>query len=257
MKQRILHINSVLCTALFFLLLHAPIGLSAQNKVAADEAYAIEQYDSAIVIYQHLLEQGESASIYYNLGNCYYKKGEIARAVLNYERAARLAPRDADVRFNLELARSKTVDKIIPESEMFFVTWYRALVSSMRADEWGHIAVGAFCLMLISVGIYLFSTRLQLKKIGFFVAILMLLTTVVTNIFAYQQRQLALHRTHAVVMQSPVVVRSTPNDSGTELFVLHEGTHVTIVDDSMKEWCEIRLADGKQGWMPRDRMETI
>ncbi len=254
MKQRIRFIT-IWCATLLFL--QIPLNVSAQSKEAADEAYGREQYDSAIVIYQHLLEQGASASVYYNLGNCYYKKGEIARAVLNYERAARLAPRDADVRFNLELARSKTVDKITPESEMFFVTWYRALVSSMRADEWGRLAVGAFCLMLISVGIYLFATRMAFKKSGFFVALLMLLATALTNIFAYQQRQFALRQTNAIVMTSPVVVRSTPNDSGTELFVLHEGTHVTIVDNSMKEWCEIRLADGKQGWMRREQMETI
>ena len=96
--------------------------LHAQDKVQADSAYAAEKYEEAIPIYTALLKEGEHADIYYNLGNCYYKTDRLALAILNYERAALLDPGSSDVRFNLELARSKTIDKITPESEMFFVT---------------------------------------------------------------------------------------------------------------------------------------
>lgn len=99
------------------------VAVQAQDKAAADSAYAAGKYDEAISLYSAMLKEGESADIYYNLGNCYYKTDRIAHAVLNYERAFLLDPADADVRFNLELARAKTVDKIIPESEMFFITW--------------------------------------------------------------------------------------------------------------------------------------
>ena len=105
--------------------------LHAQDKVQADSAYAAEKYKEAIPIYTALLKKGEHADIYYNLGNCYYKTDRLALAILNYERAALLDPGNSDVRFNLELARSKTIDKITPESEMFFVTWYKNVIDMM------------------------------------------------------------------------------------------------------------------------------
>lgn len=234
----------------------APV-LMAQTKAEADSAYGKEMYDKAIQIYSTLLQQGESADIYYNLGNCYYKKDNIAKAVLNYERAALIEPGDGNIRFNLELARSKTIDKITPESEMFFVTWYRALVNVTGVDGWARLAVGAFLLMLLSFALFLFAEKVVLKKIGFFCAIGLLFLVIFSNIFAYQQQVRLSERIGAVVMASSVVVKSTPNESGTDLFVLHEGTRVEVIDDTMKDWKEIRLADGKVGWMRKEQMEII
>lgn len=231
--------------------------LMAQTKVEADSAYGKEMYDKAIQIYSALLKQGESAAIYYNLGNCYYKKDSIAKAVLNYERAALIEPGDGNIRFNLELARSKTIDKIIPESEMFFITWYRALVNVTGVDGWAYIAVGAFLLMLLSFAFFLFTEKILLKKIGFFSALGLLFVVIFSNIFAYQQRLRLSDRKGAIIMESSVVVKSTPNESGTDLFVLHEGTRVEIIDNTMKDWKEIRLADGKVGWMRKEQMEII
>lgn len=231
--------------------------VGAQTKAEADSAYSKEAYDKAIQLYTDLLKEGESADIYYNLGNCYYKKDDMARAVLQYERALLLDPGDGDIRFNLELARSKTIDKITPESEMFFVTAFRSLVDCMSVDGWAYLAVGAFVLMLLTFALYLFASKIVLKKIGFFTALVMLVLVVLSNLFAYQQKQQLTHRTGAIVMASSVVVKSTPNESGTDLFVLHEGTRVEIVDDTMKDWKEIRLADGKVGWMRKDQLEVI
>ena len=118
--------------------------LHAQDKVQADSAYAAEKYEEAIPIYTALLKEGEHADIYYNLGNCYYKTDRLALAILNYERAALLDPGSSDVRFNLELARSKTIDKITPESEMFFVTWYKNIIDMMSMDGWARTGIVAF-----------------------------------------------------------------------------------------------------------------
>lgn len=229
----------------------------AQSKASADSAYAQERYDEAIRLYTALLKSGESADIYYNIGNCYYKKDDMARAVLHYERAALLNPGDADIRFNLELARSKTIDKITPEHEMFFITWFRAGVDCAGADQWARLALCAFVLMLLSFALFLFASKVSWKKVGFFVALLLFLVVVASNVFAYMQKQQLTHRTGAVVMASSVVVKSTPNASGTDLFVLHEGTRVEVVDATMRDWAEIRLADGKIGWMPKAQMEII
>lgn len=231
--------------------------LQAQTKAEADSAYAREKYDEALSAYTALLQKGVHADIYYNLGNCYYKTDRIALAILNYERALLLDPGNSDIRFNLELARTKTIDKITPESEMFFVTWFKSLVNLMSADGWARIGVTAFVLMCILAFLFFFSNRIGIKKLGFFGALCMLLVVVSANVFAYQQQEELTVRTGAVIMDSAVVVKSTPNESGTDLFVLHEGTYVQVVDDSMKEWKEIRLADGKVGWMPSKAMEMI
>ena len=122
------------------------VSAAAQTKAEADSAYVQEDYEKAISIYNQLLETGVSAPVYYNLGNAYYRKGDMAHAILAYERAYLLDPGDADIRFNLQLARTKTVDKITPESEMFFITWFRQLIDLCSADQWGRAVVVCFAL---------------------------------------------------------------------------------------------------------------
>lgn len=226
-------------------------------KTVADSAYAAEDYDRAIALYVSLLRLGESADVHYNLGNCYFKTDSLARAILHYERAALLQPNKADILFNLEMARMNTIDKITPESEMFFVTWYNILIDKLSADAWAMTAVAAFALTCIFALLFFLGRSVGLKKFGFFGAVVMIIVVVLANVFARTQQKELDCRTGAIVMTSSVVVKSTPNESGTDLFVLHEGTRVEIVDNAMKEWKEIRIADGKIGWMPAKCMEVI
>lgn len=232
---------------------------AAENitKAMGDSAYIRQQYQQAIADYEALLKQGVSADIYYNLGNAYYRTDNITRAVLNYERALLLSPGDRDIRFNLQLARSKTIDKITPESEMFFVTWYRTLVNVMSVDGWARMSLVSLALAIILALCYLFMSRVWMQKTGFFGALLMLLLFAVSNIFAWQQKDQLVNRTGAIVMSPAVQVKSTPSKNGTDLFILHEGTKVEITDSSMKEWKEIRIADGKEGWIEASKIELI
>ena len=244
-------------SALIALLLLLPLGASAQTKSEADSAYAAGHYQKAAAIYEQLLNQGASADLYYNLGNAYYRSENITRAVLNYERALLLSPGDRDIRFNLQLARSKTIDKIVPESEMFFVTWYHSLVNLMSVDGWAMTAIVSLALLIVLFLIYLFSEEVWLRKVGFFGGFALLLVFVLSNIFANAQKQELLHRKGAIVVASSVAVKSTPARNGTDLFILHEGTKVVITDGSMKDWKEIRLADGKEGWIESKKIELI
>jgi tetratricopeptide (TPR) repeat protein len=229
----------------------------ALTKAEADSAYVRGEYQQAIKAYESLLKTGASADIYYNLGNAYYRTENITYAVLNYERALLLSPSDRDIRFNLQMARSKTIDKITPEQEMFFVTWYRSLVNLASVDGWATLALISLALAIVLALFYLFSEQLWLRKIGFFGAILALLFFILGNIFAHQQKDLLVHRRGAIVTAPAVTVKSTPAKQGTDLFILHEGTKVTITDASMKEWKEIRLADGKEGWIEARQIEMI
>ena len=162
-------------SAVTLVLLFVSISLSASTvtRQQADSAYAQEHYQQAISDYETLLKQGVSAELYYNLGNAYYRTDQMPKAVLNYERALLLSPGDADIRFNLQMARSKTIDKITPESEMFFVTWYRSLVNLMSVDAWARTALIALAIAIILALAYLFSDRIWLRKVGFFGALLL------------------------------------------------------------------------------------
>ena len=227
------------------------------TKAEGDSAYIKNDFASAIQIYESLLQQGEAPEIYYNLGNCYYKTDDIARAILNYERALLLSPGNADIRANLEIARSKAIDKVTPVPEIFFITWIKSLVNSQSSDAWARTGIASFLLLLVSLAIFFFTQHIKWKKIGFSAAILFLIVTVLSNLFASQQKSYLTNRNDAIILSPSVTVRSTPSESGTSLFVLHEGRKVEIKDNSMREWKEIRLEDGKVGWVPSSSIEVI
>lgn len=243
--------------AILLFLLLLPLTVTAVTKVEADSAYTQEHFQQAAKDYEALLKQGVSADLYYNLGNCYYRMDQMTQAVINYERALLLSPGDEDIRFNLQMARSKTIDRITPESEMFFVTWYRSLVNLMSVDAWARTALIALLAAIVLALAYLFANAVWLRKVGFFGAILFVLVFLGGNLFAWQQKHALTHRTGAVIMRSAVSVKSTPSKNGTDLFILHEGTKVTVTDTSMRGWKEIRVADGKRGWLETSDIEII
>ena len=234
-----------------------PLTSHAVTKVEADSAYAQGNYQQAIKDYEQLLKEGVSSDLYYNLGNAYYRTDNITRAVLNYERALQLAPGDADIRFNLQMARSKTIDKITPETEMFFITWYRSLVNLMSVDGWAGAALLSLALAIVLVLVYLFSSTVWLRKVGFFGALVLVVSFIVCNVFAYQQKNELIYHKGAIVVESSATVKSTPAADGTDLFILHEGTRVTVTDGAMKGWKRVRVEDGKEGWIESRKIELI
>lgn len=227
------------------------------TKAEGDSAYMRNDYASAIQIYENLLKNGEAAEVYYNLGNSYYKADDIAKAILNYERALLLQPGNADIRANLEIARSKTIDKVIPVPEIFFVAWTKSLINSLSVDAWAKLGVVFFILLLVSLYLFFFSKQIAGKKTGFIGGIVFLALVVLSNVFAAQQKNELTDRNAAIVLSPSVTVRSTPSESGTSLFILHEGRKVEIKDNTMREWKEIRLEDGKVGWVPASAVEVI
>lgn len=250
------HSRQTLIWIVIFLVFY-PYQDFALTKSDADNAYINQKYGEAIKTYEELLTTGVSSDLYYNLGNAYYRTENITRAILNYERALLLSPGDTDIRFNLQMARSKTIDKIVPESEMFFVTWYRTLINIMSVDAWARTSLISLSLFVLFILLYLFSSKIVLRKVGFFNGILFFIVFISSVIFAYQQRKNLVNRTGAIVTSPSITVKSTPADNGTDLFILHEGTKVLITDDSIKNWIEIRLADGKIGWIKSTYIELI
>jgi len=231
--------------------------VGAVTKKNADDEYAKGNYQQAIRDYEDLLKRGVSVNLYYNLGNAYYRTDNITRAIINYERALILSPGDNDIRFNLQLARSKTIDKIMPKSEMFFVTWYSSLVNLMSVDGWAWTAVISISLALVLVLCYLFANRMTLKKVGFYGAVLFFLMFVFSNISAYWQMQMLTERTGAIIIEPSAAMRKTPVDNSGYTTIVHEGTRIEITDDTMKDWKCVELADGREGWIKASQMERI
>lgn len=229
----------------------------AITKKNADDEYKKGNYVQAIRDYEELLKKGPSVELYYNLGNAYYRVDNITRAVLNYERALKLSPGDEDIRFNLQMARSKTIDKITPKSEMFFVTWYKSLVNITSVDGWAKTAMFSLAIALVLVLCYLFGRKLIMRKAGFYGAVAFMVLFVLSNVFAYAQMQILTQRSGAVVVSPSAALRKTPVPNSEYNSIIHEGSRVEIVDDTMKDWKLVELEDGREGWMLSSQMERI
>lgn len=229
----------------------------AVTKNNADTEYQKGNYQQAIRDYEEILKNGESAEIYFNLGNAYYRTDNITKAVLNYERARLLSPGDDDINFNLQFARSKTIDKITPQSEMFFVTWYKSLVNFTSVDNWAKTGILCIVMALLLVLLYLFGPQLMLRKIGFFGGLAFFVIFLLSNLFAFQQKQALDNRTGAIIISPSVNIKKTPAKNSTDQFVLHEGTRVDIIDKGMTDWRCIRVGDGREGWIETKAIEEI
>lgn len=227
------------------------------SKAEADSAYIKEDYMTAISMYENLLNDGVSGEIYYNLGNSYYKAGDIARAILNYERAVLLSPNNADYKTNLEIASAKKVDKDEFSSEIFIVSWGKSIVNWLSSDQWAILSIFTFIVFLIGLSLFVFSKKSVVKRASFVVGLCALILVPITNYSASYQQNKILSRNTAIVLEPSVTVRSTPSETGTTLFVIHEGKKVNIKDDSMSSWKEIELENGQVGWIPAEVIEII
>ena len=223
----------------------------------AETAYAAEQYDRAIELYESLIKNyGASAELYYNLGNSYYKSGDIAYAILNYERAILLKPGDSDIRFNLEMVRQQTVDKIEPIQEFFMKKWVLSMQNQLGVDYWATIGITGFVLFIACLVLFFFSKWMYLKKVGFYLGIVLFITIITANIFAYNQKKQLESRRGAIIFTPTITIKSSPDNSGTDLFLLHEGTKV-FIRSTVGDWHEIVLEDGNLGWIHKKDMVVI
>ena len=230
---------------------------SSTPEQAAEELYRNGQYEQAAEIYGQLLsEKGESAEVYYNLGNICFKQDRIGMAILNYERALLFAPSDKDILFNLELVRSKTVDQLNVSESFLLKKWLDDVKNLFTESGWGIAALLCFFLFIVSLFLFFFGRFLLMKKISFYVGCAAFASIIVCNVFAFSQYKELTNRNQGVIMAATVTIKSSPDKSGTDLFVLHEGTKVTI-KSALSGWTEIELPDGTIGWIENSKLETI
>jgi tetratricopeptide (TPR) repeat protein len=223
----------------------------------ANKAYADGLYAEAADLYKKVAASGyEAPELYYNLGNACFKLNDFPAAILWYERARRLDPGNEDILFNLNVANSKIADKIEPVPEMFYVRWYFMLINRLPADGWALITIVCFLAAIAAATLYLLANRLFLRKIGFWSAATFLVLFLFALLFAFSASSRVRNVREAVIMTPTVTVKSSPDDKSVDLFVLHEGTKVRILD-RIGTWNEIRIANGSVGWLQTGVMEQI
>ena len=220
----------------------------------ANAAYNAGSYDTAVVMYQKIIDADmESVPVYYNMGNAYYKLHNYPMAIYNYEKALKLDPSNDDVQTNLAIANLAIVDKIEPMPQPFYVKWWHSARAWLSGDQWAWCSIAFFALLLVALFMFLRSRRIGVRKLGFFGGIVFLVVFAVSVVFAAQLKQAAVNHDQAIVMAPTATVKSTPNENSVDLFVLHEGSKVTILETS-NGWNKIRIANGSLGWLEADKM---
>ena len=187
--------------------------------------------------------------MYFNLGNAYYKTGQVTKAILNYERAHLIAPNDEDIIYNLELVNQHVVDKIEALPVPFFIRWKNNMIGSRSADTWGYYSLVSFVLFLVLLGLFFFTRSAAMKRFSFWFGIFTISYSLITFSFAMSQKKKITERNQAIVFSPSITVKASPDESGSELFIIHEGLKVKITD-TLNNWSEIQLSDGNKGWLP-------
>jgi len=223
----------------------------------ADQLYLSGDYSGAREEYLKIINSGyESAALYYNAGNSCYKLGQIPSAILFYERALLISPRDEDIRFNLNLANQLVIDKINPVSEFFVKRWIKSLASSASINAWAILSLIVF-IVLAGVLVILYATHgFKYRQALITAGTLMILIWITSLIFTVMQDQRINHGNYAIVFAPSITAKSSPDNGGTDLFVLHEGLKIKIADQ-VGTWIRIRLADGNEAWIPSSTVEKI
>jgi tetratricopeptide (TPR) repeat protein len=255
MKQRYLIL-------LAFLLLLIPRFNAKSQEAGAKytegvRLYSESKYNEAIDKWMELYNTGyRSASLDYNIGNAYFKINNVPGAILFYERAHLLKPADEDILYNLQIARTMAVDKFVEIPELFFVSWFNFLSLSLSSNLWAKISLITFILFLLLFSLYIYTSKYRFKVLGFWISLLMLLISISAFSFSSRNKTLVYNNPKAIIFRPLVNGKSSPDNSGTDLFVLHEGTKVTV-EDEVGEWLEIRLSDGNKGWVPSNCLNKI
>ena len=250
MTKSIFHKTTIILLAILIFVNSFAQENNAQLWEKANAFYTTEEYQQALSIYEQIVQSGEeSAKLYFNLGNAYYKTGDVNNAILFFERAKVLAPHDNDIEFNLQIANQFVVTKIEELPQPFFLRWRSSVTNKYPADTWSAISIAAFILFLILLGFFIFSRRAAIKRTAFWIGIVAVIFSGFTFSFANQQKKEIKNRNHAIVFCPRVTVKSSPTQTGTDLFLIYEGLKIEITD-SLNTWTEIKLADGNEGWLP-------
>lgn len=225
--------------------------------VAANNSYQKGDYISAIDSYKKIIAAGnESAELWFNLGNAYYKLNKTADAIVSFERAKQISPNDEDIEFNLKIANLRTIDRFQQMPKLFLFEWYESLKNMYSSDTWSFLAITFLWIAAITAAAFLLIWALSLRKILFGLSLASLVISVICLFSAFQKFTIEQTKDTAIIYKPSVYVKSSPDEKSTDLFILHEGTKVKLLDE-VGQWKKIRLANGNLGWLKDKEIEVI
>ncbi len=243
-----------------FIVLSLPLRALSQDKEKwenANSLYAQGNFSEALENYLLLEQAGyESWPLYYNIANSYFKGQNYGRSILYYERALKLNPSGKDIRVNLSYAKQFVVDKIDEIPEFILTTWIRDFNYMLTSDYWAIISILFFIIVALLLLNFRYGPNARIRKVSFFLAMISLLFGIIFTSFAWNQRSAYYRENSAIVMNAVSTVRNSPDNSGSTLFILHEGAKLEIIEQ-LGSWKRIELTDGRQGWIAATDIEII
>lgn len=243
------------------LILMLPLTLWAatpeQQVANANKAYFSGQYEAAVKIYEPLVNKGYASSVlFYNLGNAYFKLGNMPMAILYYEKAKKLAPTDSEIAHNIRLANTRLADKFEAVPTLFYVRWYNNAKNMLSPDRMAQVSLIFIALFWVLLGIYFFARRKFMRILSFYTAILFIMAGSFGMVLAYQAHRAVLTSDEAIVIEPSLGVKSSPDIKSLDQFIIHEGTKVRVMD-RIGEWKEIGIANGNTGWILSNTIREI
>lgn len=238
---------------LFIIFVLFSINSFAEDNAAliekGNKAYTGKFYQQAIDCYLKVIASGyEAPELYYNLGNAYYKSEDYASAILYFEKAKKLKPADEDINFNLKVANTKITDKIDDVPDFFLIRWYNGIANLFSFNTWAALGIIMIVIFFSVLSVFLFSRILRVRKVSFWTSTVLFIITIIFFVFAQTQYNSINNTTEAIIFSPSVTAKSSPDSNSTDLFVIHEGTKVKVID-VIGEWSEIKIANGSLGWV--------
>jgi tetratricopeptide (TPR) repeat protein len=222
-----------------------------------NEHYLKGEYQESIKIYESIAEKGyQGKSLYYNLGNAYFRIGKIGLAILYYEKAKKLSPSDEDINYNLAFANSKIADKIETLPRFFLFDWWENSLALFSITGWTYTAYIFYLFILGAVGYYYFAGSLKGQRIAFYTGIISAFFLVLTIVLLVVNLNRELNYKYGIVVDPVVVVKFSPDQNSKDAFVVHEGLKVQA-EDNVNDWVKIKLIDGKVGWLKNKDLKII
>ncbi len=245
---------------ILFLGLCSVLLCNAQNEEFFDQAttaYNAGEYQRAIDFYKDILNNDvHSASVYFNLGNSYYKLNEIAESIYYYEKALLLSPNDNEIKTNLSYAQNMTLDAIDTVPETGISKLYKNITGKLTFDQWSYLAIGAmFIFVLLYIAFYNFNYSAR-KRWSFIGSLIALFICIIAILFAYIQQKDFEAKKPAIIFAEESSIKAEPNNASAQVFVLHAGTKVNIME-KLNDWNKIQLADGKTGWILENQLKPL
>lgn len=245
----------------FFLLLMIANSLIAQNVdelfYSANDFYKNEKFDKAIELYQQIASQGKiSVELYYNLGNSYYKINKVGPAIYYYEKALKINPSNEDVKNNLVFAKRLALDNIQELPQNIFQKINKKYLHQLSYNQWAIIAVVFSFLASFLFLLFYFANSSSKKRAYFGLSIFSFILLIITFTITYNQYLFFKNNKEAIVFIEKTSVKNAPTMNAEEVFILHEGTKVVVLD-ALDNWKKIKLADGKLGWIIADEIKEL